>query len=299
MRRLAIASAAIICIGAPVTAGAQNRSGEILIIPLAGQIDGPLTAAPQRFTQSLAKIAESTTGTRTMSARVAKSDITTLVGCGQETEECYAEVARTLGVNELVFGRVKRRADGKLDVTLTRVRPASKHKPRTRTFDVTGDSIDAAQKEFELKAGRFLAEKEIDDPTTATPAVTTPPVPVESPGFSFDRVKRYTWGITIGAAGAILLGGVLLALASSKQADVDDAATSSVEDLRRLEGLESSGKRLTTAGNSLVIVGAVGVVAGGVLMYLQGSAKPTAEKKTLSVGPTAAGGLAVMVSGRF
>jgi len=298
MRNASIAIVAIICIGLPSTTYAQqDGSSEVLIIPLSGKVRGKLRKAPKRFTQTLAKLAESS-GTRTMSARVAKSDITTLVGCSEESNACYAEVAATLGVNELVFGKVKKGKNGKLEVTLTRVHPNSAKKTRTRTFVVSGRNMKTAEKEFGTEAEKFLAEKVVETPEPTPPPVTTQP-PAKKPGFSFSRVKGYTWGITIGGVASFLVGGALLSLASSKQSDVDDAAADSVADLERLRDLESSGKTLSAFGNSMLIVGAAASLAGAYLIYTQGSAKPE-EKRTISVGPTARGrGVAFSLSGRF
>ncbi len=300
MRNAALAALAILLVAPATPAHADNSSNEVLIIPLSGKLRGKLRPAPKRFTKALAKLAETSTGSRSVAARVAKSDITTLVGCREESEACYAEVAATLGVDELIFGKVARQPDGTLEVTLTRVRPNSSRKARTRTFTLQAGSLGRAQTEFETKAAKFLAEKDDapDPPDKPDKPIKVPEPEPTGDGFAWKRVKGYTWAMTIGGGAAMLLGGALLAMASSKQSDVDDAATDSVDDLNRLEDLESTGKTLSLFGNSFVIAGAVATIAGAYLMYKQGSAKT--EERAISIGPTDRGsGFAVTLSGRF
>lgn len=315
-----LAAAALVAI--PAAASAQGgKKDEVLIIPLTGNVAGALKAAPGAFSASLAKLAASS-GSRPMAARVAKSDITTLVGCSAESEGCYTQVAKTMGVTELIFGKVESQPGGGLKVTLTRVQPKSKRQTRTYTFMISAKTLPAAQKQFEAQASRTLEQSSIDTepvvepkktvppPTKVTPkttAKTTPngthPPPETKPhtgsSFSFGRVKGSAWAVAIGGAGAMILGGVFFALASSKQSDVNDAPVSSGADLDKLADLESTGKTYNILGNSFVIVGAVATAVGGYLIYRQGSAQPATERR-VGVAPIDRGrGLAVSLSGNF
>jgi len=317
MRTTSVALLATTLIAIPPAASAQGgKKHEVLIIPLTGNVAGALKAAPGAFSASLAKLAASS-GSRPMAARVAKSDITTLVGCSAESAGCYIQVAKTMGVTELIFGKVERQAGGGLKVTLTRVQPKSKRQTRTYTFILAAKTLPAAQTQFEAQASRTLElgnidteplvepKKTVTPPNTTaktTPNATHPPPETKThtgSSFSFGRVKGSAWAVAIGGAGAMILGGVFFALSSSKQSDVNDSPVSSGADLDRLADLESTGKTYNILGNSFVIVGAVATVVGGYLIYRQGSAQPATERQ-VGVAPIDRGrGLAVSLSGNF
>src|SRR5262249_6137637 len=104
------------------------------------------------------------------------------------------------------------------------------------------------------------------------------------------------WPLFVAAGGAVILGAgaACWAIASSKQSDIDGAPSATAPELEHLASLESSAKTYATAGNVLVIGGAVVAIAGGVLWWR--SSGDAAVTVTPAVGADHA---AVFVGGRW
>jgi hypothetical protein len=258
-----------------------------------------LAEAPERLSDVLTR-AITAVGAAPITAAVDKADITAVSGCtADSSSECFEQIAATIDVDQVVFGRVEAGEGGGLDVTLTLMEPDQP--PATRSFHLKSDTLDGAAAELQPKVEAFLLGKEepIDKPVITTP----PPRKETQPRFSLGRVENYTWGIAGGGLALVVTGSILLIMADGKQSDVDNAPTDTVDDLEELADLERSGKRLTNWGNGLLIVGSLAAVTGIALAVRQGLTRPK-EQPRLTIAPlpargTIAGGFAVMFRGEF
>lgn len=119
----------------------------------------------------------------------------------------------------------------------------------------------------------------------ATPPPASEPSDAETEGrYDFTRVNNTTWAIGGAGVGLFVTGIVLLASASGKQDDVNNARTNSRDDFSRLEDLESTGKVLNTLGNTSLLLGLVGIGAASYLVY-RDARIPESERGKVSIAP--------------
>jgi hypothetical protein len=136
-------------------------------------------------------------------------------------------------------------------------------------------------------------------PTDAGQVTASPPA-AGPLWFDPGRVQQHSWIIAGAGAGAMLTSALFFALASGKQDEVDDAPTSSFEDLERLDELESTGRLYMTLGNALIVTGTVAVIAGGVLIGVQGFTRDVEGTSPVAIGPAlfpGGGGFTLTVRG--
>ena len=88
-----------------------------------------------------------------------------------------------------------------------------------------------------------------------------------------------------------LLFGTLLA-------GVAPAAADTLDDIHRLQDLESKGRRLTLLGNLSLVAGGAAVITGAVFIWRQGRAPAEQPPTPVTVVP-ARDGAALVWSGRF
>jgi len=278
---------ALLAIAAPAWAEPQ-----VLIIPFGDPLQGDLAAAPPRFDAALADVVRENGG-EPLTARVGSAEIAAIMGCADaESNDCFEESATTLGVDRILVGRAAQQDDGHVQVSLTYFEAG---KPvRRKQFVLASDQPDPAAEEVRA-AARELIGGPPEPPPPPPPEQQPPPPPPPPAGFSFGRVRPWTWGVAGGGVALIGLGALFLALASDKQAQVDAAPTDTLEDLRHLEDLERSGRRLTLLGNVGVLGGTVALITGAVLIWRQGRA-PANEQPAMAVVPLR-GGLGLVWSG--
>lgn len=242
-------------------------------------------------------------------SEASREDVVTLAGCADASDECLRQALATLDAREVVTGEV-RASGGGVEVDLRVV--SAEGEPRARTIALAGATPEA-------QVGRFRAEAEAfwkgePSPAEAEAAAAAQP-PAPPPGadlsrpddrgradFSASRVEPWAWGIAGGGVGLMAVGAILLVAADGKQSDVDDASTDSVEDFEELVDLEESGRRYARWGNLSLLVGGIAAVAGGFLIYRQGT-RPDAEGSSpeVTVAPSPGEGLgaALLVRGGF
>ncbi len=291
---LALAALALL-LPAARRAGAEPKP-RVLIIPIGGTLEGPMAGAPKRFDKVIAEVAGEV-GTEPLTARVGKAEVTAIIGCADdESTECFEESASMLGVERIVFGQVEATPDG-TQVTLTYFR--SGEPVRRKQWVLGSAEVQPASEEVRAVARELFAPAPAE-PAQPPPVVEPPPPqplqPQPGPQFSFGRVKPWTWGVVGGGAALLGLSALFFALAADKQDQVDAAPTDSLDDLHRLEDLESSGRRLTLLGNLSLAAGAVAVTAGAVLIWRQGRAPD--EAPAVALVPLA-GGAGLVWSGAF
>ena len=270
------------------------------------QFSGEPAASAAALSKRMAEVVRASGSEVTEASR---EDVLTLAGCADPTDECLRQALGVLEVREAVTGEVRASGSG-VEVELRAVSPAGE--PRTRTIALAG----AAPEE---QAGAFAPEAEAfwnNEPSPAEAAAAAS-VPAEPPpgadlsrrddgdarsSFSAARVEPWAWGIAGSGAGLMAVGAVLLLAAEGKQGDVDDAPTDSVEDLEELVELEESGRRYARWGNVFVLVGGVAAIAGGFLIYRQGTrGESEAASPRITVSPSAGEGVgaALVVRGGF
>src|SRR6185503_3328539 len=115
--------------------------------------------------------------------------------------------------------------------------------------------------------------------------------------FSASRVKPWAWAVAGSGVGLVAVGSLLLIASQSKQGEVDDAPTDTVDDLEHLADLEASGRRDARWGNLCVVVGGVAALAGGFFIWRQGRT----VSSEVTVVPDAGDGVgaSLLVRGRF
>ena len=129
------------------------------------------------------------------------------------------------------------------------------------------------------------------------PVVTRPPV---TPPILVDTkpepgMRRRTWGyITMGAGGALVIGGITLAVLA-KQTHDDFKTTTELS--KRLT-LQDRGRSLAIAGDVLWAVGAAGVVAGLVLTLTDLGDKTSSLPVEIGASPIHGGGM-LLLGGRM
>jgi hypothetical protein len=301
---------AVVLVCLPVESTAQAASPKrVLVFPLSGSVPGDKGGdAIGRLTQVVARSA-GLTGAEVTVGEVTFEDASTMAGCAATGADCLAQVAKALHVDHVVLGSVEAGADaGHVKVTLIAY---VNEVVSERSFELSAASIDGMVEQLAREApALFVGEKpaasatQPSEPPAPAPAPVEPPAPVAPAGPSgFARVSTTTWIITGGGAALLGTGAVLLALASSKQNEVNAAPTETPADLDRLATLEDEGARLTTAGDVLVIGGGAVFLAGAAIAIYQATSGPDepagARDKRVSVRPLwlgRGGGLSVELS---
>lgn len=233
-----LAASAVVAVAEPVS---------IMVLPADGTpVDAAITAAITR-------------GARRVSPTVivgeaSLADTAFMAGCDPAAPACLDAVGAQLGVQQLVI--VSRRQQGSqafVDVAATHPGGA----PTRRSFAIGADRQPVL---VELEAA-------VPELLGATRATVAPPLGADPivPGPGRDPGRTVGRGGLVIAIGGGVLAGVGLAmwgLASSTQADIDDAPAATPQDLEHLVDLESRGRTYASLGNGLVIAGSVAAVAG-------------------------------------
>ncbi len=227
-----------------------------------------------------------------------REDVIALAGCAEPSDDCLRQALGMLEVREAVTGEVR---GG--DVELRAV--SAEGEPRTRTVVLHGATADEQARQFAPEAEAFWknepspAESAAAEPSPAQPPPGADLSKESEPevGFSASRVQPWAWAVAGGGAGLVAVGSLLLIASQSKQGEVDDAPTETVDDLEHLADLEASGRRYARWGNLCVVVGGVAAIAGGFLIWRQGHTV-TSE---VTVAPDAGDGVgaSLLVRGRF
>ena len=305
---LAALVVAVVLVCVPVESAAEAaRPKRVLVFPLSGSVPGDKNgAAIHRLTQVVARSA-GLTGADVTVGEVTFEDASTLAGCAATGADCLAQVAKALHVDHVVLGSVAAGADdGHVKVTLIAY---VNQVVSERSFELSASSVDGMVEQLAREApALFVGEKPAAAATQpaepAEPAAAPePPAPIAPAGPSgLARVRTTTWIITGGGAVLLGTGAVLLALAKSKQDEVNAAPTETPADLDRLVALEDEGARLTTAGDVLLIGGGAVFLAGAAIAVYQatsGGGGHGARDSRVSVRPLwfgRGGGLSVELS---
>jgi len=305
-----VLAAALLLVAGPALAQDGNGGERVLVAPFAGHLPGALARAPERLTEAMADVVGEA-GSRV--TRAPLDDVLAVAGCGEPSDACLQQALALLEVSRAVLGEVEAADAGHIRVRLrviSRAQPAQR-----RSLILAGDDARALEAAFRPRAAAFwrdpdgaeVVSQRTPAPATSTsastaasaaarPATAEPAAPGadltrgprDRAGFSARRVDPLVWGVTAGGAGLMVVGGLLLAAAGSKQDEVDDAPTDTVADLEALADLEASGRKEARWGSALLVAGAATAAAGVVLVLKQGGdadRSPTAE---IAVAPSPA-----------
>ena len=152
---------------------------------------------------------------------------------------------------------------------------------------------DIANKLFGVTAATVVEPDPVVDPVL-TPTPTPTPTPSSSTSYSLSRVDGTKWVIMGTGAALAVAGGVAHALASGKQAGIDDAADATAEEIGRLRDLEDKAERYELIGNGLLIAGGVTVAVGATLAILQARRSEPSESPSMVIAPSPTRGGAII-----
>jgi hypothetical protein len=271
---------------------------KLLVLQSEGRADAATRAKIDAAIFKLASAAEP----QAVAGELNFSDAATAVGCKPETSICKDEVLGMLSVDEIVITTVTPKPGG-LEVTVRRFAKGGGARDATMLL-ATGSAPDKLDGIAPLFGGNppapfgpasppgptgpAVATTErpstehpsgqppvIPAPTTVThepapsPVATTPDDHTSGPADQ-PSTRRHRLEIAgmAGGAGMVTLGLLFWAAASSVQNDINNAPTSTKQDLLDLKDLESKGDGYAGFGNLLVITGlAVGGL--GTVFYIK------------------------------
>jgi hypothetical protein len=244
---------------------AADLDPRVLVLPAEGAGPPSMTSLAADVADALARGAAQTTH-NVARADASLGDTAVVVGCDPSQAACLDAVAAALNVDQVVVSRL--RASGN-DATVEVTAVTREAEPSTRTFTVHASSRDADLAALQTAVIEMLQSGEARRSQAHREGAASQP---SLPGGAHPTTvepARPTWPILVTAGGAVLLAGGVgcWALASSKQGSIDGAPTGSAADLDRLASLESSARQYATAGNVLVVGGAVVAITGAVLWW--------------------------------
>jgi hypothetical protein len=253
------------------TAVAQASPRRAIVFPLAGEVPGA-PKAPAQLTQVVARAAGLAGADVTVSA-TAFDEAAAMAGCAGADVACLADVAASVGADEIAVGLVRPRG-GAVVVALTLYRDGA---ITEHEFELAGD-LDAMVKQLAQESATIFVGAARAAPAPAAEApepvdpVTEPPPAPRAP-----RPARRSGGGSAGVVGWVLVGGGVAAVAaggyfgmrsSDAQEEIDAAPVGSGAELDRLAELEDRGARDAMLGNVLLVGGGALAAAGAaVLVY--------------------------------
>lgn len=278
----AILICALVAIASP--AAAEDKRAQVFPLSASGMPD-KLATAPTKVTKALAQ------SIGAVVASVPIEDAAGLLECDPEASTCLAAVAKSLGVERLVFGSISYHAGGKYKVTLTRFDVGPDR--QQQTFELSGGTADQLASELVKASSSLFGGVTIEEDPTPDPTKPAPePVKDRSaPG----KITTGTWALVGGGAVLAAGGTVMLVSAQSIKRDVQNAPTDSLDDIRRLRALEDKGVQRTLIGNVLLIGGGVALAAGVIRAVIQRkSSVAVADDPIVQPVPTEGGAMIVL-----
>ncbi len=284
LKWIAIIVSALVAIASPAAADKRAQ-----VFPLSGSgLPDKLATAPTTLTKAVATAISGTV------ASVPIEDAAGLLECDPENSTCLAAVAKSLGVERLVFGTISYHAGGKLKVTLTRFDVGPDR--QQQTFELAGGTAEQLATELVKASTPLFGGVVIEEDPRTPPTGPGPERPIEDkpvPG----RITTGTWALVGGGVVLAVSGVVMLASAQSIKRDVQNAPTDSLDDIRRLRALEDKGVQRTLIGNVLLIGGGAALAVGVVRAVIQRKATRAAAVDDPIVQPVLTeGGAMIMLT---
>lgn len=260
----------------------------VLVVPIAVR-GANLDAAAKQVTAALAAAATNS-GAAVETSAASRAQVTDLSDCKNEAPACMQEMLDAVSADVIILGNLVA-TEGGLILTVKQVKRGEPDKVDTHVLK-GADSPELGGQIDAIAASTF-------DSTVAKPIVKdAPPRIIDKPpdGSSFDlsRVNTAAWAVTGTGAGLVVVGAVMLAVASGKQGDVDSAPDETLDDINKLRDMEDSAKRFELFGNSFLIAGAVTTAAGitwAVLQARRGTPAESQKNVVLAPSPTRGGAM--------
>lgn len=276
--------AVVLCLAVPARADGVTK-----VFPLSHKaLPDALKTAPAELTRVLAKAFGAEI------ANVQIEDAAELKECNVGSEKCLNVISRSVGASKIIFGRLDRR-EGGYTVALTTF--DSLEGERLADYLIKGDSAEALAASLADKLDRGAKPKlRIEEPAPvkmeAPPAPPAEPrEPVEPPDpepVARGKVTKGTWGMIIGGGIAVAAGTVFVASGRGLNEDIEQAPTSTLDEIRQLQALEDRARsRFRIGGVLLVAGGAVATV--GVIRAVMQRRTPREEPPMVDVVPEVGG----------
>ena len=292
---IALSSAALL---APARAGADT-----LVFP----VEGADSASNARLTRALVAGADSE---KPRLADTPLGEAASLLECNASDRACLDSMAQAMEASALLTASV-RPTGAKLAAHITFHRRGQA--PVTRDVELPSEP-EAAASLLERNVRALLrGEGPVVEAAEAPPiapassearsdaGVVGAAGPESPPGFSFQRVPLWSWGIAGSGLVLVGVGAVFAVKANGLESDVESAPRETVADFEHLKNLEDEGDSATALSNVLLIGGGLAVLVGGALIVWQGIS-PTAEERgrALTLSPAALrGGAGLVLSGEL
>jgi hypothetical protein len=277
--KLCLSAAILVVLVTTAMAGPKR----ILVLPLDGNAE-PATRA--KLNATVQKLAKDTATSAVVTVGDATFDETAAaVGCDAAAPKCAISVRTTLGVDELIYGTVTNDPSGQTTVVIRRSSVTS-NPPSESTATLPAGDPDRAETQLAPLFGVTVTEP-VTEPTPVPPPPPPPP--------PRDNTRRNV-GIACASGGGVfvVLGLAMWASASSKQDDIDDAPTQTVDQLRALQELEDKAQTTAIVGDLMVLGGLALAGVGGWLLYKDH------QERTVVLTPVATPtGPAVMLGGTW
>ena len=318
-----------------VAAHASSASAaDVVLVPASGGVGSEMPDLPQRVTEAIKDVA-TRHGLVPEIAGGTRDEVLASAGCTEDIDACHQKVMESLGARKLILVHITPGAGGA--TAAVEIVVATRGKAPVRVgIPLMSEDQDGLLAELRRKAPRAFAAETAGDPevpennqtiksdvrpgeggsfsapeggekaasktdTTSPPsAATTPPAGGDDGegGYDVTRVKDSTWAIAGTSAGVFIVGVIFLNAAGNKEDEVADARANTLEDIRRLEDIESTGKTLNTIGNTGVLLGLAGLGVAGYLIYREAKV-PASNSAEVSFAPLISpGGLGVMATVR-
>ncbi len=241
----------------------------IMVMPVDGDADPALRKRIDKVVDELAR----GTGDEVTTANTTYRESAAAVGCDPQASTCADTVIATLAVDEIIFGTAT-----SATATVSRV---AKGRPRQDQTIALGAQPEAIEPALRPLFGGTAPEH---------------PAPVETPAadrFLASRDHQLGFALVASSALVFIIGLALWSSESSTQTQIDNAPTSSPDDVKRLLALEDRASSYAWEGNTLVVVG---LVAAGIGTYY--FARSSVHARIAPTGPVGTGA-AVTIGGRW
>ena len=150
---------------------------QVMMIPLTGEDSGPNFKPVSVFNDTLGG-AVRTAYSRPTEVQEGTSDIIAVLGCGEESDECFDAVADIVGVDLLLFGSVEQGQENGAHILYLTLVHAGKRRYSTKRISVSSPQEDEASQELFEKASAFLTGEESAETVEVAPPAPVEPAPI-------------------------------------------------------------------------------------------------------------------------
>jgi hypothetical protein len=302
MARTTSRTALAIALCSAVFLAPARARADTLVFP----VEGADSATNARLTRALVAGADSE---KPRLADTPLGEAASLLECNAAERACLDSMAQAMEASALLSASV-RPAGAKLAARITF--HSRGQAPQTRDVELpsepeAGASLLERNVRALLRGEGPVVEASAPPPARASTGARTDAGvvgaagPESPPGFAFQRVRLWSWGIAGSGLVLVGVGAVFAVKANGLESDVESAPRETVADFEHLKNLEDEGDSATALSKVLLIGGGLAVLAGAALIVWQGTS-PTAEERgrALTLSPAALrGGAGLVLSGEL